>query len=53
MRELLDELRDGGGEAIEVVSASHSPAQYREYAGVGSLPALDPGLRPVWRDWGT
>jgi predicted metal-dependent phosphoesterase TrpH len=31
-RELLAEFRDTGGDAIEVLSASHTPAQYTEYA---------------------
>ena len=31
-RELLTEFRDAGGDAIEVLSASHTPAQYTEYA---------------------
>ncbi len=75
MNELLAEFRDAGGEAIEVVSASHSVAQCREFAELarhfglaasrgsdfhapgegaelGSLPALDARLYPVWRDWG-
>jgi len=32
MRRLLTEFRDAGGEAIEVLSASHSSAQVAEYA---------------------
>ena len=32
MRELLAEFRDTGGDAIEVVSGSHTPAQYTEFA---------------------
>lgn len=32
MRELLAEFRDTGGDAIEVLSASHTPAQYTEFA---------------------
>jgi predicted metal-dependent phosphoesterase TrpH len=32
MRRLLAEFRDAGGEAIEVLSSSHSQAQYDEYA---------------------
>jgi predicted metal-dependent phosphoesterase TrpH len=32
LRELATEFRDLGGEAIEVVSPSHSPAQYAEFA---------------------
>jgi hypothetical protein len=74
MRALLEEFRAAGGEALEVVTGSHSPEQMRmfgalaashdfaasrgsdfhgpeEGAEFGSLPALDPGLRPVWRDW--
>jgi predicted metal-dependent phosphoesterase TrpH len=34
MRELLAEFRDLGGDALEVVSPSHTPAQYAEYAGL-------------------
>ena len=32
MRRLLTEFRDAGGDAIEVVSPSHTPAQYVEFA---------------------
>lgn len=32
MRRLLTEFRDLGGDAIEVLSSSHTPAQYAEYA---------------------
>jgi hypothetical protein len=32
MRELLTDFRDAGGEAIEVLSGSHTPAQYTEFA---------------------
>lgn len=32
MRELLAEFRDRGGDALEVVSPSHTPRQYAEYA---------------------
>ena len=32
MRELLAEFRDRGGDAIEVVSSSHTPAQFTEFA---------------------
>ena len=32
MRELLGEFRDAGGDAIEVVSSSHTLEQYAEYA---------------------
>jgi len=74
MDALLFEFRAAGGEAIEVVTGSHSPEQYRHFAALaaqygfsasrgsdfhgpdegaefGSLPPLDPALRPVWRDW--
>lgn len=74
LESLLNEFRDAGGEAIEVVTGSHSPEQTRQYAEIarqhdfaasrgsdfhgpdegaefGSLPPLDPGLRPVWRHW--
>ncbi|MBK9605536.1 MAG: PHP domain-containing protein [Betaproteobacteria bacterium] len=33
MRELLAEFRDRGGDAIEVLTSSHTHAQYAEYAG--------------------
>jgi len=75
MDALLAEFRTAGGEAIEVVTGSHSPEQYRQFGAIaaqqqfsasrgsdfhgpqegaefGSLPPLDPALRPVWRDWG-
>ncbi|MEO8717180.1 MAG: 3',5'-nucleoside bisphosphate phosphatase [Burkholderiales bacterium] len=75
MDALLLEFGAAGGEAIEVVTGSHSPEQYRHFAAVaaqyafaasrgsdfhgpeegaefGSLPPLDPALRPVWREWG-
>ena len=32
MRRLLGEFRDAGGDAIEILSSSHTPAQYVEYA---------------------
>jgi 3',5'-nucleoside bisphosphate phosphatase len=32
MRELLSEFKDTGGDAIEVLSPSHTPAQYTEFA---------------------
>jgi predicted metal-dependent phosphoesterase TrpH len=32
MRRLLSEFRDGGGDAIEVLSSSHTPAQFAEFA---------------------
>jgi len=32
MRRLLGEFRDAGGDGIEVLSASHTPAQFAEYA---------------------
>jgi hypothetical protein len=74
MDALLAEFRTAGGEAIEVVTGSHSPEQYRHFGAVarhqgfaasrgsdfhgpeegaefGTLPPLDPSLRPVWRDW--
>jgi 3',5'-nucleoside bisphosphate phosphatase len=34
MEQMLDEFRDAGGEAIEVVSGSHTPEQYGEWAAV-------------------
>lgn len=75
MDALLVEFRAAGGEALEVVTGSHSQAQMRHFGAIatqlqfaasrgsdfhgpqegaefGSLPALDPALRPVWRDWG-
>jgi hypothetical protein len=74
MVSLLGEFREAGGEAIEVVTGSHSPGQYAHFAALarhhgfaasrgsdfhgpdegadfGTLPPLDPDLRPVWRDW--
>lgn len=74
MDSLLQEFREAGGEAIEVVTGSHSPDQYAHFAALarhhgfaasrgsdfhgpdegaefGTLPPLDPHLRPVWRDW--
>jgi 3',5'-nucleoside bisphosphate phosphatase len=71
---LLSEFRTAGGEALEVVTGSHSPEQFRMFAAIalqhdfaasrgsdfhgpqegaefGTLPPLDPALRPVWRDW--
>ena len=32
MRALLSEFRDSGGDAIEILSPSHTPAQYQEFA---------------------
>lgn len=32
MRELLGEFRDMGGESVEVLSGSHTPEQFREFA---------------------
>ena len=32
MRHLLSEFRDSGGDAIEILSPSHTPAQYQEFA---------------------
>lgn len=32
MRRLLAEFRDAGGDALEVLSSSHTPAQYAQYA---------------------
>jgi len=75
LESLLSEFRDAGGEAIEVVTGSHSRDQTRQYAEIarqydfaasrgsdfhgpdegaefGTLPPLDPGLRPVWQHWG-
>lgn len=72
---LLQAFREAGGEAIEVVTGSHSTEQARLFAAVahqydllasrgsdfhgpeegaefGTLPPLDPALRPVWRHWG-
>ncbi|MGH8686699.1 MAG: 3',5'-nucleoside bisphosphate phosphatase [Burkholderiales bacterium] len=72
---LLLEFIGAGGAAIEVVTGSHTPEQYRLFAAVarqydlaasrgsdfhgpdegaefGTLPPLDPSLRPVWRAWG-
>ena len=75
MDSLLLEFIGAGGAAIEVVTGSHTPEQYRHFAALarhydlaasrgsdfhgpgegaefGTLPPLDPSLRPVWRDWG-
>jgi len=75
MDALLQEFRAAGGEALEVVTGSHSADQYRHFAALatqydfaasrgsdfhgpeegaefGTLPPLDPALRPVWREWG-
>jgi len=74
MDALLAEFRAAGGEALEVVTGSHSTEQMRHFGAIaqqlqfaasrgsdfhgpeegaefGSLPALDPALRPVWHDW--
>ena len=74
MQALLGEFRAAGGEALEVVTGSHSSEQMRHFGALaaqhrfaasrgsdfhgpeegaefGSLPPLDPALRPVWRDW--
>lgn len=37
MRRLLAEFRDAGGDAIEVLSSSHTAAQYAEYARLARL----------------
>jgi hypothetical protein len=74
MDALLQEFRAAGGEALEVLTGSHSADQFRHFAALaaqygfaasrgsdfhgpdegadfGTLPPLDPALRPVWRDW--
>jgi predicted metal-dependent phosphoesterase TrpH len=74
MDALLQEFRAAGGEAIEVVTGSHSLGQARHFgalaarqgfaasrgsdfhgpdegAELGSPPALDAALIPVWRGW--
>ncbi len=74
MDALLQEFRAAGGEAIEVVTGSHSEEQYRHFGALaahygfaasrgsdfhgpeegaefGTLPPLDPALRPVWQEW--
>jgi hypothetical protein len=74
MDALLQEFRAAGGEALEVVTGSHSPEQSRHFGALathhgfaasrgsdfhgpdegaefGTLPPLDPRLRPVWREW--
>jgi len=74
MDALLREFRAAGGEALEVVTGSHSADQFRHFGALaaqhgfaasrgsdfhgpqegaefGTLPPLDPRLRPVWRDW--
>ena len=40
MRRLLSEFRDAGGDAIEVLSASHTPAQFAEYASYARVYGL-------------
>ncbi len=40
MRRLLSEFRELGGEGIEVLSPSHTPAQYAEYAGYARVYGL-------------
>lgn len=40
MRRLLGEFRDAGGDAIEVLSSSHTPKQYAEYAAYARVFAL-------------
>jgi hypothetical protein len=37
MRRLLSEFRDAGGDAVEVLSPSHTPAQVAEYAGLARV----------------
>ena len=75
MRGFLAEFKDCGGAGIEVVTGSHAPEQYLEFAryarefgllasrgsdyhgegesraGLGALPSLPEGLKPVWHDW--
>jgi len=34
MRELLEDFKDAGGEAIEVLTSSHTPEQYLEFAAL-------------------
>ena len=34
MNLLLEEFKEAGGRAIEVVTGSHQPHQYREYAAI-------------------
>ena len=74
MDALLQQFRAAGGEALEVVTGSHSPEQSRHFGALaahhgfaasrgsdfhgpdqgaefGTLPPLDPRLRPVWREW--
>ena len=40
MRRLLDEFRDAGGDGIEVLSPSHTPAQFAEYSTYARLYGL-------------
>jgi hypothetical protein len=74
MDALLQEFRAAGGDALEVITGSHSQEQSRHFGALaahhdfaasrgsdfhgpqegaefGTLPPLDPRLRPVWRDW--
>lgn len=72
---LFNDFKQLGGQGIEVVTGSHRPDQYRQYADIarqygflasrgsdfhapgesridlGAMPALPPGLTPVWHDW--
>jgi len=48
MRRLLDDFRAAGGAAIEVVSSSHTPAQYVEYATLARLYGLQASCGTDW-----
>jgi hypothetical protein len=45
MRRLLGESTDVGGDAIEVLSSSHTPAQYAEYAALARVHGLNASRR--------
>lgn len=48
MRRLLGEFRDAGGDAIEVVSSSHTPAQYGEFATLARVFGLRGSCGSDW-----
>ena len=59
MRRLLGEFRDAGGDGIEVLSSSHTPAQFAEYATyartfgfLGSMGSDYHGPGESWLDLG-
>lgn len=48
LRRLLADFRDAGGDAIEVLSASHSPAQSAEFATLARLHGLAASTGSDW-----